>query len=251
MAETELQIHHVTKRFQALDVVADFSLDVASGRITSLVGPNGAGKTTIFNIVSGVLRADRGDVTYRSLSLSGLATWRIARLGIARTFQEPRFLRRLTVLDNVMLGRQRQPGEGALDALLLFRRGSARHRVEKEMSEAVLERVGLAERRTDVAGRLSYGQQKLLTLACCLAMEPEVLLLDEPVAGVHPSMKATFGKALVEMAREFGKTVLLIEHDLEWVLRMSDRVVVVDGGRKVVETDVASVNLRVLEGYLA
>ena len=248
-----LDIKHLDKSFDGVQAVQDFSLSLQPGKITSLIGPNGAGKTTVFNVITGFLAANRGSVQYKGSTLIGLSPWRIARLGISRTFQNLRLFKKLTALENILLGRQRQSGEALLHALFAFSQKSPEHKSHVEKAMAELDFVGLSDEADQLAENLSYGQQKLLTIACCLAAEPELLLLDEPVSGVQPAMIQKIESILKHLVIERGKTVWLIEHDIEFVLRISDVVVVMDDGNKIAEDTppVIKNNPEILEAYLS
>jgi ABC-type branched-subunit amino acid transport system ATPase component len=248
-----LDIRHLNKNFDGVQAVQDFSLSLQSGKITSLIGPNGAGKTTVFNVVTGFLPATSGEASLDGRSLNGLAPWRIARQGISRTFQNLRLFKKLTVIENVLLGRQEQSGEGFVNALLRFSDGSQEHRSHLTKARELLEFVGLGDHQSELAEHLSYGQQKLLSIACCLAAEPELLLLDEPVSGIQPVMIQKIESILKHLVFEQGKTVWLIEHDIEFVLRISDLVVVMDDGKKIAEDTPAVIqnSPEILEAYLS
>jgi branched-chain amino acid transport system ATP-binding protein len=247
-----LEIRNLNKSFDGVQAVQDFSVSLQAGKITSLIGPNGAGKTTAFNVATGFLAANSGEISLEGHSLNRLAPWRIARLGVSRTFQNLRLFRRMTVLDNVLIGIQRQKGEYFLDALIRFSSGSREYRTQLERAKELLEFVGLSNQQNDLAGNLSYGQQKLLSIACCLATEPRLLLLDEPVAGVQPAMTEKIKNILQQLVGD-GKTVFLIEHDIGFVLSISDTVVVMDEGKKIAEDKPAAIrnNPEILEAYLS
>jgi ABC-type branched-subunit amino acid transport system ATPase component len=244
-----LKIHGLCKSFDGIKAVDNFSLAVPEGSIMGLIGPNGAGKTTLFNIITGFIEPDRGEVLYRQEVLNGLPPWAIARKGIARTFQDLRLIYKFSALDNVLLAFQDRREEGFWGALLQLDRYSRKQREEKAL--ALLEFVGLLDKAHEPAGELSYGQQKLLTLACALAMEADLLLLDEPVAGVQPVMIEKI-LDLLEKLQAQGKTILMIEHNLEAVMEISDRICVMDQGRKVIEGEPALIleDPRVIEAYM-
>jgi ABC-type branched-subunit amino acid transport system ATPase component len=247
-----LEIKNLYKSFDGVKAVQDFSLKLGAGKVTSLIGPNGAGKTTVFNIVTGFLQASKGDVLFHSESIIGRAPWKITRRGISRTFQNLRLFRKLTALENVLLGRQKQSGEQLLRALFTFSENSTEHRqnIEKAMEHLLL--LGLEDKKSGFAENLSYGQQKLLSIACCLAAEPELVMLDEPVSGVQPAMVEKIETVIREMIRR-GKTIFLIEHDIDFVLRISDTVVVMDDGCKISEGNPSLIkgNPEILEAYLS
>ena len=245
-----LDIANISKAFDGVKALDRVSLTVETGRVTGLIGPNGAGKTTLFNIICGFLSCDGGEVSLKGRKLNGLAPYRVARLGLARTFQDLRLLRRVTVLDSVMLAFQRQSGEGVFCALTGWRT-RREEKANLKKAKELLAFVGLTGKADDLAEALSYGQQKLVTLACCLAMEADLLLLDEPVAGIDPEMSQHILNLLVQLRQE-GKTILLIEHNLEAVNAVSDTVIVFDEGRKIAEgrPDAVMRDPVVVEAYL-
>ena len=194
--------------------------------IAAIIGPNGAGKTTLLNVLTGFLRADVGRCYWGDRDISRFAPHKIARLGIARTFQDLRLIQQVPVLENVMLARPHQRGEKLLPALLRFG-VSAEERANREEAMRLLDFVELAADEAKPAGELSYGQQKLLTIACCLATEARILLLDEPVAGVHPKMVTQILELLGQL-RDEGKLVVFSEHDIAAVRQTADVVIVMD-----------------------
>lgn len=248
-----LEITNISKSFDGLQAVQGVTLSIQPGKITSLIGPNGAGKTTLFNIVTGFLNADLGLAKFKNRSLTSLAPWRICQLGVARTFQNLRLFKKLTVLENVLLGIKRQRGEQFFNALLRFTRDSNDHTRNIKRAEELIDFVGLSTHSNELADNLSYGQQKLLSIACCLAGDPELLMLDEPVAGVQPEMIKKVEGLIKELVQVQKRTVFLIEHDIDFVLRISDTVVVMDDGRKIVEDKPDSIknNSAILEAYLS
>lgn len=174
-------------------------------------------------------------MSFNGQILNEFPPWRIARQGVARTFQNLRLFRKLTVLENVLLGIRGKRGEGFLDSLLRFKGGSPDHLAHVKRADELIDFVGLSDHRNELADNLSYGQQKLLSIACCLAGDPQLLLLDEPVAGVQPEMIKKIEGLIKELVHKRGKTVFLIEHDIDFVLRISDTVIVMDDGKKIVE----------------
>lgn len=226
-----LKIAGLSKRYDGVIAIDKLDLSFEEAQVTGLIGPNGAGKTTLFNIITGFTTPDTGSVLFRGHGVTGIAPWRVARLGITRTFQDLRVLRQMTVLDNVLLGFQYQRAERPLGTLASwFSSGEQRHSAEK--ARELLDFVGLADRANDLVQALSYGQQKLVALGTCLATEAELLLLDEPVAGIEPQTVKHI-LSLFRRLREDGKTIVLIEHNLEAVMQVSDQLVVLAEGRKV------------------
>lgn len=227
-----VEVRSVTKYFGGLAAVNEASLIFLPGRVTGLIGPNGAGKTTLFNLISGFLKPDGGEIWLDGTRIDRLPPWRIAQLGVGRLFQDVRVYDRLTVLDNVMLARRGLKGENPLFSLL---RRRAVKREEEENSEEArrwLEFVGLAEKEGSLAENLSYGQQKLLSLARLFAGGFDVLLLDEPTAGVHPRMIKPILDLIRRMAEE-GKTVVVIEHNMSVIADASDWVYFMNEGRVI------------------
>lgn len=230
---TILDAADATKHFDGLWAVAGASFSVARGSITALIGPNGAGKTTMFDLLSGFARPDTGSIRLDGAEIAGLAPHRIARLGLVRTFQLTRILAGMSVIDNMLLAARRQPGESL--PWLLARPGRVRS-AEAEASgraRALLETFGLGAKAAAYAGTLSGGQRKLLEIARALMTEPEIVLLDEPMAGVNP----TLGKAILEhiqaIRRARGTTFLFVEHDMDVVMAHADRVIVMAQGRVI------------------
>jgi ABC-type branched-subunit amino acid transport system ATPase component len=217
------------KSFNSIRALADVNLELPSTGITAIIGPNGAGKTTLINVLTGFLRADSGQSFLGQRETTHLAAHSIAKLGVARTFQDLRLILKVPVLENVMLARPNQRGETLAGAL--FRVGVANEE-KQNRDEAIhlLRFVGLEEKAIDLAGELSYGQQKLLTVACCLATEARILFLDEPVAGVHPDMADKI-LDLMRKLREDGKLIVFIEHDISAVRDVADHVIVMDHGK--------------------
>ena len=246
-----LRCRGLSKSFDGLRALIDLDLDLPPSDITSIIGPNGAGKTTLINILTGFLRPDAGQCFLGSREITNLPANRIARLGVVRTFQELRLIRQVPVLDNVMLARPHQRGENLVGAL--FRMGVAKEE-EEHRTEALrrLRFVGLEEAAHDLAGELSYGQQKLLTLACCLAMDAHILIFDEPVAGVHPDMAAKILN-LMRKLRDEGKLIVFIEHDISAVRAIADHVIVLDHGKVRAQGPPKEVLARpeIMEAYVA
>lgn len=246
-----LEVERLTKRFGGLTAVAGFSAKLQQGRITCLIGPNGAGKSTLFKLMCGGVQPDSGAVRFKGDDITGLPPDRIARLGIGRTFQDVRTFRQLTAHTNVMVAARDNPHEDVLSALLKRRAiGSAERRLEERALQA-LTFVGLPKKAGLAAGTLSYGEQKLIALAQLLMGEAELLMLDEPAAGVRETLVQEMGVLLRRLSAE-GRTILLIEHNLALVKSIADHVIVLDAGSTVSEGTPAEVlaDARVLQAYL-
>ena len=248
---TLLSVVNVTKRFGGVHALADCTLSVEQGSITGLIGPNGAGKTTLFNVISGLSPADAGDIRLGGDRLSGLSPNAIARHGLGRTFQIPRPLGRMTVLENVLLYAQGQPGERLVRVFTAPTRVRASEDQARARASAILESMELGHLAGAPAETLSGGQKKLLELARALMGDPRIILLDEPGAGVNPTlMRSLIGT--IRALQTAGRTFLLIEHDMDLVTELCDPVIVMAQGRKLVEGPFATVrrDARVLEAYL-
>jgi branched-chain amino acid transport system ATP-binding protein len=232
--ERLLELSGVTVRFGGLVAVADLDLHVDEGEIFSLIGPNGAGKTTVFNVVTGVYQATEGSVSLSGQSLRGRKRHQVTRLGAARTFQNLRLFGNMSALENVMVGADARHRTGIPGAVLGLPTHRAEERGGREVALELLALVGVAELADEAARNLSYGDQRRLEIARALATEPRLLLLDEPTAGMNPPEKFAL-QALVRSIRDRGVTVLLIEHDMSVVMTISDRVAVLDFGRKIAE----------------
>lgn len=246
-----LEVRDIYKNFDGIKAVDGFSLSIEEGKIISLIGPNGAGKTTVFNIMTGFIEPEKGSIYYKGNPILGMPPYRIANLGIARTFQNLRVLEKLTVLENVLLAKKEQRGEKIWNAIWRSKGQKKEEKENREKAMTLLEFVGLSDKANDLSEELSYGQQKLLTIACNLSAEPDLLLLDEPVAGLHPTMVSKMLSMIGDLSKK-GKTIFLIEHNLEAVMEVSHSVVVMDEGRKIIEGDpqIIREDPEVIEAYL-
>jgi ABC-type branched-subunit amino acid transport system ATPase component len=251
MSAPLLNVDGLYKTFDGVTALEGFSCSVREREVLGLIGPNGAGKTTLFNVVTGFIPADRGEAVLRGARILGLPPNRIANLGVARTFQILRLIRRISVLDNVLLCFKNQPGERLRH---VFLRWGACRRAEAENRKSALSLlagIGLIEKADDQAEGLSYGQQKLLSLICCLASGADLLLLDEPVAGIAPEMVERI-LSIIRSLPDQGKSVVLIEHNLEAVMKVCDRVIFMDAGRRISEGTPEQVrnDPKVIEAYI-
>ncbi|NOY65357.1 MAG: ABC transporter ATP-binding protein [Nitrospirae bacterium] len=246
-----LKINNLSKSFGGLKAINNVSFHLQEGAIKAVIGPNGAGKTTLFNLISGFLKPDNGSIIFKDTGIDGLDAHRIATLGIARTFQHIRLFPGMNVLENVMMGRHRFARTGFLSSMLNMPWKRREEREIKEKALYALEFVGIAELAYKDALELSYGQQRLVELARALALEPEILLLDEPAAGLNMRETAEMG-ILIERIRDKGVTVLIVEHDMTLIMKISDEIVVLSYGEKIAEDNPLSIqkNEEVIRVYL-
>jgi neutral amino acid transport system ATP-binding protein len=240
----------IVRRFGGLTAVDVDHVEIEPGKITALIGPNGAGKTTFFNLLTGFDRPDEGDWSLNGKSLKGVPPYKVARLGMVRTFQLTKALSKLTVIENMRLGATGQPGESLWKAPFRFLWRSEEKR-NTERAEELLARFKLDTKRDDFAGSLSGGQRKLLEMARALMVDPDLVMLDEPMAGVNPALKQSL-LGHVKSLRDDGKTVLFVEHDMDMVRDISDTVIVMGFG-KVISTgtpDEVMGDPKVIDAYL-
>lgn len=243
-----LVIDQATRRFGGLVAVDEVSTYVGKGELVGLIGPNGAGKTTLFNLISGFTPLSSGEVRFKGERLNRLKPNRIARLGIGRTFQNLRIFPNMTVFDNVSVGAFGTHPQSALDAL---RPGSRRAEEISQRVWAALERAELADVATELAANLSYGKRKYLEIARALAMHPDLLILDEPAAGLNDSETGQLAEFIRSLHAD-GLTIMLVEHDMGLVMSVCQRIVVLAFGKKIADADPDTVRADkgVLEAYL-
>ncbi|MDB5574952.1 MAG: Amino acid/amide transporter ATP-binding protein 1, family [Bradyrhizobium sp.] len=248
-----LEIHGLSKRFGGLSALTDVTFDVGVGEIVSLIGPNGAGKTTCLNLITGFYGPTTGNVSYRNADITGQPPYAIAQAGLIRTFQKTNVLRGLTVFGNVLTARQRHGETSLLRTLFPGKAQRKRERQLRDEAAAVVERVGLGERMNAEADSLSCGELRLLELAVALGAGPQLLMLDEPAAGLNTEEAHQLGGVLRRLIGDGGvEALLLIEHNMALVMEVSDRIVVLNFGRKIAEgtPDQIRNNSDVIEAYL-
>jgi branched-chain amino acid transport system ATP-binding protein len=248
---TILSVQGLSKRFGGLQAVSDVSFDVAEGTVKALIGPNGAGKTTLFNLVSGLMQPDSGSVVFSGLPVQGLKPHQIAVRGMARTFQHIRLFPKMTVLENIMVGRHVHSKAGFVAGMLnLPFTWREEQRIRKKSLE-IMQFLGIDSFAHAEATSLAYGQQRTVELGRALACEPKLLLLDEPAAGLNMRETAEMGK-LISRIRGTGVTVLLVEHDMSLVMNISDEIIVLSYGQKIADDRPLNVqkNREVIRVYL-
>jgi branched-chain amino acid transport system ATP-binding protein len=247
-----LQVEDVVKRFGGIRAVNGATLNVREGQITALIGPNGAGKTTLFNVLTGFYKGDQGSVRFRGKQILGDHPYQIAQKGMVRTFQITKALAAMPVIDNMMLAAPDQPGEHLRDVFFRPRAVKAREEEVRKQAMELLRLFNLTDLADHYAGTLSGGQRKLLELARALMADPKLLLLDEPMAGINPTLGRRLLDHMQHLRRELGVTILFIEHDMEVVMNHSDTVVVMAEGRVIAEGEPHQVrrDQRVVDAYL-
>jgi branched-chain amino acid transport system ATP-binding protein len=246
-----LELDGITKRFGGLVAVRDLAFSVEPGAIVAMIGPNGAGKSTVFNVITGIYRPDEGSMAFDGALLGRARTDTVAARGIARTFQNIRLFAFMSALDNVMTGRHARMRAQLWDSLLHTPLQRAEERKVREHGRELLRFVGLESQAENYARNLPYGSQRRLEIARALASDPKLLLLDEPAAGMNPREKDELVE-LIGQIRARGVTVFLIEHDMRLVMRVSERITVLDHGEKIAEGTPQEIRTdeRVIEAYL-
>jgi branched-chain amino acid transport system ATP-binding protein len=249
--EALLQTKGICKHFGGLKAVNDVGITVAKGQIFGIIGPNGAGKTTFFNVLTGSYQATAGEVFFKSIPITNQPPEKVSRIGIARTFQNIKLFKYMTVLDNVKIGFHSRTKSRIWDVMLHSDRYQKDEAFAREEGMAVLQRVGLADLADELALNLPYGTQRRLEIARALATNPDLLLLDEPAAGMNPSETASLIQ-FIRKLNETGLTIIVIEHDMKLIMTLCDRIVVLNHGEKICEGGPKEVqcNRDVIEAYL-
>ena len=251
MAQKILEAKNITLRFGGLEALNGLSFAVDPGQIVSIIGPNGAGKTTLLNTVTGVYRLDSGEILFRGNPISRLKTHQIAALGVHRTFQQSQLFQDLTVLENVMVGMHPQTKSGFWGGILHLPGERKEERAIKEMAESLLDFLGLLSKAADPANQISIADQRRLEIARALAGDPELLLLDEPVAGLNIRETEAMGDLILKLKGR-GQTIFLVEHNMHLVMGISDHLIVLHHGSKIGEGKPEEIqkDARVIEAYL-
>ena len=226
-----LKVKNVSKRFDGVIALDGCSFDVKEGEILGLIGPNGSGKTTMFNLISGIFDPDNGQIELKGEDVIDLDCYEISQLGISRTFQLIRLFPRLTVMDNMLIAQKYVHGEKFWPQLLRKKHVKDEEKAKIERAMQLLRLVNLHEKVNDLAENLSYGQQKLLEIVRAIASDPQILLLDEPIAGVNPTMTKQI-LDLIKNLNKKGMTIVIIEHNMNVMMKFCDRIVVLDNGKR-------------------
>ncbi len=249
---TLLKANKITMQFGGLTAVSDFDLEIKNGEIIALIGPNGAGKTTAFNMITGVYKPTKGSIYLNDSDITGFRPDQITKKGIARTFQNIRLFKDLSVLDNVLIANHLNIKSSILEAALKLPRYKREERKMYEKSMELLKKVGLADLRDEKSSSLPYGKQRRLEIARALATEPKLLLLDEPAAGMNPKETEDLTLFIKQIRDEFDLTIFMIEHHMQVVMGISDRIYVFDYGVTIAQGTPYEIqnNQKVIEAYL-
>lgn len=244
-------INDLNKHFNGIKALDDFSTSIKHNEIIGLIGPNGAGKTTLFNVITGFLDSDNGEIIFNDKLINNYPAHKIVKTGISRTFQNLRLIRQITVLENILLAFPNQSGEHLRNVFLRNKKVKSDESENETKALELLEYAGILDKKNDLANDLSYGQQKLLSIICCLASDAELFLFDEPIAGINPEMINKILSIIQDLPKK-NKTVIVIEHDMNFIKDICDTVIFMDAGKKICEgtPDEVLNDKRVIEAYL-
>ena len=247
-----LQTQHLTMTFGGLTAVSDLNIEIGNGQIIGLIGPNGAGKTTAFNMITGVYRPTSGSIIFKGRPIGGIKPHRITAMGIARTFQNVRLFKEMTVLENVLVAHHFRMGINLAESVLKLPSYFRKEKEARELALSLLERVGLVDQANESSTSLPYGKQRRLEIARALATGPTLLLLDEPAAGMNPQESKDLMDFIFKIREDFGLTILLIEHHMQVVMGVCERMYVLDYGITIAHGSPEHVrkNPKVIEAYL-
>ncbi len=247
-----MDLRNITLRFGGVVAIKDISFDIREGEIRAIIGPNGAGKSSMLNVISGFYHPQAGEIWYKGARRPPMKPFQVARQGIARTFQNIALFEGMTVLDNVMTGRLNHMETGFLAQAVWMGKAEAEEVANREVVERIIDFLEIQHIRKTPVARLPYGLKKRVELARALAAEPSILLLDEPMAGMNVEEKEDMSRFVLDVNDEFGTTIVLIEHDMGVVMDLSDRVVVMDYGKKIGDGPPAEIrnNQAVIDAYL-
>lgn len=247
-----LELNNISKSFGGVKAINKVNLKINQGEIFALIGPNGAGKTTLFNIISGNYKADEGQILFKGNEIGNLKPHHIVRLGIARTFQNIRLFSSMSVLENVLIGFNHQISYSIFEAFLHFGRFKKAETQAKESAFSLLKELGIEKLANEKATSLSYGQQRKVEIARAMATNPSLLLLDEPAAGMNSSESDELADLILKLKKDYKISILLIEHDMKFVNRLCDKVLVLDYGKSIFEGHIkdAILNKEVIAAYL-